>query len=105
MCIVQPAADAKQKSLRLFLCTYNLEECQVLFPPQVLLHVRTHGGQHVISVHEDVNEGVDKAQQSSMSAGKVFNANKSADRHECVMIDVQEGHLSLILSQDKEHGV
>lgn len=85
--------------------TYDLGECQVLFPPQVLLVLRTHRCHHVVSVHQHVDEGVDQSKKGSMAASKVFGANKSTDGHQRVMVDMKEGDLTLILTQDEEDSV
>lgn len=77
----------------------------MLLPPQVLLHVRSHGGEHVVRVHEDVDEGVDQSQEGSMATRKVLDANQAADGHQSVMVDVQECDLALVLTQHEEHGV
>ena len=37
----------------------HLQRGHVLLPPDVLLVLRAHGGQHVVRVHEDVNERVE----------------------------------------------
>ena len=40
-----------------------------------------------------------------MATGKVLGSNESADGHHGVVVDVQERHLPLVLTQDKEHRV
>lgn len=85
--------------------TYDLAEGQMLLPPQVLLHVRSHGGEHVVRVHEDVDEGVDQAQERAMATRKVLDANQAADGHQRVVVDVQEGDLALVLTQHEEDRV
>lgn len=35
----------------------------MFFPPQVLLHVGADGGQAVVGVHDDVDEGVQQADE------------------------------------------
>lgn len=35
----------------------------MFFPPQVLLHVRADGSQAVVGVHDDVDEGVQQADE------------------------------------------
>lgn len=47
--------------------TYHLHYGQVTLPPQVLLPLRTHGADHVVEVHDHVDEGVDQTQQSGLS--------------------------------------
>lgn len=38
---------------------YQLQGGQMLLPPDVLLVFRTHGGHHVVEVHDDVHQVVD----------------------------------------------
>lgn len=52
----------------------HLHDCQVLLPPQVLLHGRAHGGEHVVSVHHDVDSRVDEAEERRVTAGGEFDA-------------------------------
>lgn len=40
-----------------------------------------------------------------MAAGKVLHADERAHGHQCVMIQMQERDLTLLLAQHKEHGV
>jgi hypothetical protein len=35
-----------------------LQDCQIFLPPQELLHFRSDSGDHVISVHDNVNKCV-----------------------------------------------
>lgn len=40
---------------------------QVFLPPEMLLHLGSHGGQHVVGVHQDVDEGVYQAHQGAVT--------------------------------------
>jgi hypothetical protein len=51
---------------------HHLKHSQVLFPPQVLLHVRTACSEHVIEIHDDVNECVDESEKRAVSARHEF---------------------------------
>lgn len=83
----------------------ELGECEVALPPEVLLHVRSEGGEHVVGVHEDVDEGVDDAQESGVSARDEADPDPGADGHHRVVVHVEEGYLPLLLAEDEEHGV
>jgi len=52
-----------------------------------------------------VHEGVDPANEGAMSAGIVLAGAPADHGHHRVMVDMQEGHLSVILAQHKENGV
>lgn len=47
--------------------TYDLQDSDVLLPPQVFLYFRSHGGQQVVGIHNDVDEGVDESEQGSVT--------------------------------------
>lgn len=46
---------------------YHLQSGQVLLPPEVFLVLRTHGGEHVVGVHHDVDEGVEQAEEGAVT--------------------------------------
>lgn len=83
----------------------HLHHCQVLLPPQVLLHLGSHGGQHVVGVHEDVHEGVQEAKKGRVATGGELDAPPDGDGHDAVVDHVQRGHLIVPLTHHKEEGV
>ena len=42
---------------------HQLQGCEVFFPPQILLHVRPDGSQAVVGIHDDMDEGVQEANE------------------------------------------
>lgn len=46
---------------------HQLQGCEVFFPPQILLHVGADGSQAVVGIHEDVDEGVQQADEECCS--------------------------------------
>jgi hypothetical protein len=50
--------------------TYHLQNCYVLLPPKVLLHLRPKGCQQVVRVHDDVHKQVDDSDQGYMASWK-----------------------------------
>ena len=42
---------------------YQLQSCHVALPPQVRLHVWSHGRQQVVCVHQDVDPTVDHGRE------------------------------------------
>ena len=48
----------------------HLEVGEVLFPPDVAAVLGSHGRQHIVDVHYNVYEGVDKAKEGAMSTYK-----------------------------------
>lgn len=47
---------------------YHLEHGQVFLPPQVFLHLRPDGGQHVVRVHDDMYERVEQTEERAVAA-------------------------------------
>lgn len=70
----------------------------VLLPPQVFLVLRAKSCYQIIRVHDDVYEGVQKADQSTLLAGKEFQVAPREYRRYRVVVHVQESHLVLFLS-------
>lgn len=77
----------------------------MLLPEQVLLILGTHSGQHVVSVHDDVNKGVDNTYQRPMPARVVLGGPPGYHRHHRVMVQVEEGDLTILLADDEEDRV
>lgn len=84
---------------------YHLQVGDVLLPPQILLHLRSEGGEEVVGVHDDVHERVDPANEGAMSARIVLGGAPADHGHDSVMIDMQERHLTIVLAQHKEDRV
>lgn len=49
---------------------YHLECCQMLFPPNVLLVFWAHRRNHIIEIHNNVNEWVEHSKECAMAACK-----------------------------------
>lgn len=77
----------------------------MLLPPDVLLEAGSHGGQHVVRVHDDVDEGVDDADERAVPAGVVLGGSPGDHGHHGVVVHVQEGNLAILFAQDEEHSV
>lgn len=94
------------RSIHLYLSkAYHLQVGDVLLPPQILLHLRSEGGEEVVGVHDDVHERVDPANEGAMSAGIVLGGAPADHGHHSVMIHMQERHLTIVLAQHKEDRV
>lgn len=81
----------------------HLERGQVLLPPQVLLELRSHCGEQVVRVHDDVHEGVQQAEERAVAARSELHAEPDGHGHAAVVDDVQRGHLARLFPQHKEH--
>lgn len=73
-----------------------------MLPPQVFLELWSHSRKHVVEVHHDVHERVDNADEGSVPAWEVFCATPRDHGHDGVMVQMQERHLVVLLSQHKE---
>ena len=47
----------------------HLQRGEMLLPPDVLLVLGAHGGDHVVEVHDDVHERVEQAKEGAVAAG------------------------------------
>ena len=70
--------------------TYHLECGEVLFPPNKFLVLRTHGGHHVVKVHDNVDEGVEQTKKGRVAARRETNSEPDAHWHDAVVNDVQK---------------
>jgi hypothetical protein len=57
------------------------------------------------SLHDDVNEGVEKGSKKCMSSWHVFNAHPSSKGHNRVVIQVEERSLIILLAQNKDNRI
>lgn len=55
---------------------YHLQHGEILLPPEVLLYLRSHGGQHVVRVHDDVHEGIQQAEERAVTTCGVYGARE-----------------------------
>lgn len=83
----------------------HLESGQVLLPPDVLLIFRAHGGNHVIEVHDDVDERVQESKECAVTTWGEFQSHPNAHWHNSMVNNVQRRHLVVFLPQDKEECV
>ena len=82
--------------------SYHLEGGEVFLPPDELLVLGSHGGDHVIKVHDDVDERVEQAEEGRVTAGSEANAEPHAHRHDTVVHHVQQRDVLLFLAQHEE---
>ena len=71
----------------------HLKRSQVLFPPQILLVLRSHGRQHVVEIHDDMDTGVEKSKEGSVAAGQETGAGPDREGHDAMMDDMQQRDL------------
>lgn len=76
----------------------HLQRSQVLLPPEVLLELRSHRGEQVVRVHDDVHKGIKQAEEGAVAARSKFDAEPHGHRHAAVVDDVQSGHLAGLLA-------
>lgn len=84
---------------------HHLDEGQVLLPPQILLHFGSHGGQHIVGVHQNVDECVEEAEERAMAAGRELHSPPHRGWHQSMVDDVQRGDLVVPFAHHKENGV
>lgn len=82
--------------------TYHLEGREVLLPPDVLLVLGSHGGNHIIEVHDNVDKGVEQAEESRVTAGCEADAEPNAHGHDAVMDHMEERDVLVLLAEHEE---
>lgn len=85
--------------------THHLQVCDPVFPPQVFLELWSHSREHIVEVHDDMNEGVDDSNEGAVTAGIIFHATPRNHWHHSVMVQVQESHLIIFLPKNEEYRV
>lgn len=81
---------------------YHLEGGEVLLPPDVLLVLRSHGGDHVVEVHDDVYEGVEEGEEGRVAARCELESHPDRERHNTVVDHVQGRDMLVLLAEDEE---
>ena len=81
---------------------YHLEGREILFPPDELLVLWTHGGHHVIKVHDDVDKSVEQTEEGRVATGSEANTEPDTHRHDAVMNDMQERNVFVLFAQNEE---
>lgn len=83
----------------------QLQRGEVSLPPKVLLHVRADRSQAVIRVHDDVNEGVYKADEERLSSSHILHSRPPVEDHGAMMVNMKKSQLTVLLPQDEEERV
>jgi hypothetical protein len=63
----------------------------------------THGGHHVVKVHDDVDEGVEQTEKGRVTARRETNSEPDAHWHDAVVNDVQKRNVLIFLAQNEEN--
>lgn len=82
--------------------TYHLEGGEVLLPPDVLLVLGAHRRDHVVEVHDDVDESVEEGEEGRVAARGELEAHPDGEGHDAVMDHVERRHVLALLAQDEE---
>ena len=83
----------------------HLHRCQMLLPPNVLLVFGSHGGNQVISVHNNMHRGIEEAEEGAVTTRGEFHTPPNSSRHDTVVNDVQCRDLIIFLTQNEEDSV
>ena len=70
--------------------TDHLHDGEVFLPPDELGVLRSHGGHHVVKVHDDVHERVEQTEEGGVAARQEAHTEPDAHRHQAVVDDVQQ---------------
>lgn len=75
------------------------------FPKQELLVLRPQSSQHVVSVHYDMYKRVDHTNEGPVTPWVVLRRTPRNHGHHCMMVQVEEGNLSLFLPENEEYRI
>lgn len=78
---------------------HHLQVCHVALPPRVFLVLGSHGGQHVVEVHEHVHENVEQAEEGGVAARDVSGPGPHRHGHDAMVNHVQQGDLIELFSR------
>lgn len=67
----------------------HLQGGEVLLPPEVLLELGSEGGEQVVRVHHNVDEGVEQSEEGAVATGSELDAEPHGHGHASVVNDVQ----------------
>ena len=82
--------------------THHLNGSKVLFPPEELLVLGSKGGHKVVTVHNDMDEGVEKTEETGVAAGGEFNPEPYGHRHDPVMYYVEGRYVIELFSHHEK---
>jgi len=80
---------------------HHLQCSQMLFPPEILLISRSKCSHHIIKVHDDVDERIEKAKEGGMATGKESGSGPHRHRHNAMVNYVKRRHLVELFPGDK----
>lgn len=83
----------------------QLQVCDMSLPPEILLNLRTQTAEGIVCVHDHVNTSVDESTENRLTSCDPFYSNPPEQKHGGVVVDMEEGHLTLLLSENEENCV
>lgn len=98
----RPTERPNDEEMKTTKTAHHLEGGQVLLPPDELLVLGSHGGHHVVEIHDNVHERVQKAEEGRVAAGSEAHAEPDAHRHDAVVDHVQQRNVLVFLAQHEE---
>lgn len=79
-----------------------MEDGEVFLPPDEFSVFGSHGGHHVIEIHNYVNGAVEECEERRVTARRESNPEPDAHRHDTVMNDVKQRDLVELLTHHEE---
>ena len=79
----------------------HLEVGDPRLPEEVGADPGAEGGEAVVGVHEDVDAGVEEAEEGGVAAGEEAVADPAGEGHDGVVDDVEDGHLVELFPEDE----
>lgn len=76
----------------------HLDGGDVFLPPDVLLVLGSEGREQIVGVHDDVDEGVEEAEEGGVAAGGEFDAEPNRHGHHTVVDYVEGGDVVVLFA-------
>lgn len=83
----------------------HLKSGEIFLPPNEFLVLWSHGGHHVVEIHDDVDESVEQTEESRVATRCETDSEPDAHRHNAVMHNVQKRDMFILFAQNEENRV
>lgn len=81
---------------------HHLESSKIFLPPDELLVLRTHGGYHVVKIHDDMDKSIEQSEKCRVTTRCETNAEPNAHRHNTMVNNVQQRNMLILFAKNEE---
>lgn len=79
-----------------------MESSEIFLPPDKLLVLGTHGGYHVVEIHDNVDKSVEQSKECRVTTRCETNAKPNTHWHDTMVDNVQQGNMLIFLAKNEE---